>query len=398
MEIASIITLVDIYSKLHRKLNIGYYGKQLQLRGQLCQNSFFHGESLIKHILNISLISQQPKTPFIDFAQAVNCGYYHEDTLMLPLKTESQLIEYETPYKEIINYSKNPSARILIDPQHGSPIFNLDRAIRKISDQAWNAFLNEKTTTTNDKALRISSLRQDNAGIFHCQLQEACYYDQVRTNLTLDYPILDSVHDDSLRIRDLSPDHRLRAFDSSIMANTIGISGIWVMRPNSKSSCNRRFFLKPRKNGTGVFSSMFGTISGVVEPPKAGIPSITSLEEYLTSEMRRELYEESGITYLIESGQLDEDSVKITLLSFTRELIRGGKPQFFFLIESDSISETKLQQAFRHSYNGMEEFEDSRFRQLSTPLLSPETQINLLYAFQYLQQKRFLPYIDISPV
>lgn len=395
MEIASILTLAEIYNTIHQHLDIGHYGRRLLLSGQLCQNTFFHREALIKQILGDSLTSRPPKTPFIDFSQVVGCGYYKDETKRFTLKTKSGVIEYETPYKEIIDYDKNPSSKIVIDPQEGEPVFRLPHQIRKDSEAAWDAFLNDKPATTNDKALRMSSLYKDSGEVFHCQLQEACYFDQIRTNLTLDYPIVNSIHDDSIRIRDLSPNQKLPDLGSSIMANTIGVSGIWVTRNNYKKSWNRSFFLKPRKNGTGVFNSMFGTISGVVEPPRHGISSITSIEDYVAAEMRRELYEESGIPSLIKSGRFNADSIKITLLSFTRELIRGGKPQFFFLIETDHIGESDMRQAFHHSYNGISEFDDSRLKQLSTPLLSPETQVNLLYALQHIQHKRRLPYIDI---
>ena len=255
-------------------------------------------------------------------------------------------------------------------------------------------FLKAKKNTTNDGALRLKSLVKKTDLEYECELQLATYFDQIRTNLTLDMPLNIGR---TMRIEDLSANKQLKKFADSILANTIGVSAIWVMPYKGKDKNNRfKVFLKPRKESTGVFYNMLGTISGVVEAPGMCVMKCDTLEEYVTSQIRKEFYQESGYDQYMEDHVRDESEVEIIPLVMVRELMRGGKPQFFYLIKTPEVSEWVISKYFKNSFNGAEEFENSIITRFKDYDLSPETQVNILYAYSYIQRRQNIDFIDIS--
>lgn len=152
----------------------------------------------------------------------------------------------------------------------------------------------------------------------------------------------------------------------------------------------------PRRKTTGVFTDMLGIISGVVEPPADGVFLEKTLEEYVEKEIRREFYQETGYAKYMERRGLDETCVSIFPLAFARELTRGGKPQFFFAINTPYIDEKEMADFFELSFNGQEEFYNDFRSRFVMYRLSPETLSNLLFAYSYIQRKQKLGYIDLS--
>lgn len=141
---------------------------------------------------------------------------------------------------------------------------------------------------------------------------------------------------------------------------------------------------------------MLGTVSGVVEPPANDEFAYDTLEEYAKKEITREFYEETGYNEYMVSKSLPENKIKVVPLAFTRELIRGGKPQFFFLIITPEISDTELSIYFKKSFNGAEEFRNNIDSRIINYRMSPETQTNFLYALAYIQRFEKLEYIDLN--
>ena len=82
-------------------------------------------------------------------------------------------------------------------------------------------------------------------------------------------------------------------------------------------------------------------------------------------------------------------------LAFTRELARGGKPQFFFAINTPYVDEKHVAECFEMSFNGKEEFYNDLRSRFVMYKLSPETLTNLLLTYKYLQRKQKLDYIDL---
>ncbi len=308
------------------------------------------------------------------------------------------IVNTSFPYKEIINYIQNPNSHISIEGFIETP-FQLDERINRKTQQCLDEYILQKPKTTNGKALRIVSFDPTiDKNIYSCTLQTATYYDQIRTNLTLDVPLSDE-GESTIRIMDLSQQKTLKSFQDSIMANTIGVSTVWYMNNKKGDKKNKlQFFLKPRQIQVGVFTNMLGSISGVVEPIPAH-SGIKILENHVKNEILREFFEETGFDKYMSERNIDHSAIQVIPLAFSRELTRGGKPQFFFLLKTPYVSELDFYQYFKQSIDGKNEFKDEFITKLPSYCLSPEVVMNYIYAFQYLQKERFniYQYIDLDP-
>lgn len=226
--------------------------------------------------------------------------------------------------------------------------------------------------------VRLKQLSETDDG-YVAELERSTYFEQVRTNLTLDY---DLEAGDTLRTRDLDSENenRLKSFDESIMVNSIGVSSVVYFKKKGE----RYYFMKLRKESEGIYENMFGSTSGVAQLPE-GLPA-TDLLQLAASEMLREFFAETGLKNDAMS------IVRIKPLSFTRDLVRGGKPQFFFEIEIPEQKESEFGEKFKTSDEGLEEFANGpREQYLSySKVLSPEFFTNLYYSMQADQVNRGL--------
>ena len=249
---------------------------------------------------------------------------------------------------------------------------------------------------------------------YRCGLTQSDFLDVVRTNLTRDYPLKGSFRETLRQTDSAQRPGTLPSLAASRMMNFIGVSAVWCMDCGSGSFETRyRYYLKCRQTGMSVYSDMLGTTSGYANPPKfasaetaptcketdssAGIPNADTrqglasgdLLAYLCEEMKREFFEETGYDrYAAHKGLSlsDERILKVIPLAFTRELARGGTPQFFFLILTPYITDKEFVKYFRQSVDGRNEFRDNTLSNLRNHPLSPETLANLLYAYKYIRK------------
>lgn len=351
---------------------------------------YFYPLSHIKSILSKNEYASDSE--FIKYSLALSDGWYSNSTKWLKVKVDGEIKNIEIPYAEVIDYLKDsePSIRVSrLCEQYVMP-----DSIRNLTDRNLTDFLHRKPNTYNGETLRIKSLSKISGNLYDCELQSATYFDQIRTNLTLDLPLLGQ-EECTLRELDLDKNKIIKPFSESIMANSIGVSAIWYTPDVHRKNKNGiRFFLKPRKSSTGVFYNALGTISGAVAPPKEGCFHSSFLEDYVKQELLREFYEE---TYNKNSDKdirsyVPENKIEITLLAFVRELTRGGKPQFMFLIKTPYIDNSTMKELF----NGSEEFSDNIVSTLTSYDLSPETYVNYLYAIRYIQRNQYLEYINLD--
>ena len=358
------------------------------------RHTFFYPLSFAAKILQKNVFEPLGESQFINYAAALSKDFYSNDVAQVKLKIGKNIKELDLPYKEIIDYIAHPDARTMIKGGKIESRFDLGERYTALTQDNFDEFLKSRPNTTNGPALRMQSLTPNGDGTYCCVLQRAGYFDQVRTNLTIDMPIsLGS----SMRTEDLSPDKQLRPLQESILANTIGVSAIWVtpLRKGDRRS-RHQVFLRPRRKQTGVYYDLLGTVSGVVEAPEGDVFPCNRLEEYAKSEILREFYQETGYNLYLDSRQMSESVVEVVPLMFVRELIRGGKPQFFFLIVTPEISESQLTPFFKKSYNGTEEFRSAIDSRMFNYSLSPETQTNLIYALRYIQRNHHLDFIDLN--
>lgn len=371
--------------------------KNSLVRTKYALKHIFYHQSLVQSMLRAEIESKVCNSEFLDYSLVIRNRYYEADFMSPKVRINGIVKSVTLPYKEIINYVIKPNSRISINAKNLHDDFRLSQEMLAATQRAFDRFKSKRMLISDDTSVRIKSLKYNGNNRWNCDLQRAKYSDQVRTNLTLDFP-MDSVIEETMRTLDLDDGNTLRPFDTSILANTIGVSAIWIMRKTS--NLNRRgknlYFMMPRRNNTGVYNGMLGTISGVVLAPESNVFNVDFLEDYLESEIRREFYEESGINNLIDSRDIISDNIRIIPLAFVRDLTRGGKPQFFFLILTDYVPSSKITKAFKSSFNGMMEFDDSFFTRIPRYQISPETKLNLLYALSYVQSPKKLPFIDLD--
>lgn len=169
------------------------------------------------------------------------------------------------------------------------------------------------------------------------EIQKANYYDQVATNLSLDYS-LSKIGDEltgvkTLREWDLKQSKTnpglLPSLSKSKLANTIGVA-VGITAINKKGE---KIILTRQKTKNVAVSAKMTVLpfSFSLNMDKKGmtIGKESSIFDLIKADFRNEQLEELGL----EPDVLDFEKVKPLLLC--RELCRGGKPQFFFELELD---------------------------------------------------------------
>lgn len=330
-------------------------------------SKYFVKSSMVKHFLGELDFKSLPKTNFIIYSKWND--YYTGQRKEFDCIQNGQRKKVVVPYFEVIDFISHPTTTISIDENIST--YEPKKEIKILTDKALEKYLAEKPKTTDGPIVRLASLEQISECNFHCTLQKSSYYEQIRTNLTLDF---NNKGTTSLRVKDLADGNQLRSFDQSMMVNSIGVSSVVYFSKGTRSY----FFMKLRQQSTGIFETMFGTTSGVLELSEETPKDLIKLA---SDEMLREFCEETGVPK-------DEalENVIITPLALTRELIRGGKPQFFFLIEIPDEVEEKFKAYFKSSQDGLNEFDDNPFEKAKgyiTNHLSPEFAVNLYYAYRY---------------
>jgi len=347
----------------------------------------------------------------------------------------------QIPYLELINFNNHPNTEITISCSNGNPLslnreFKLSEDIESATDRVLDFVLKNNPQTTNDPHTRLASLKQIEKEKFECVLEKTHYYTQIRTNLSMDKRL--NINGHRKTMRDLEKEQHLleqeewkknniqndalhpnclTSLENSLLANVIGVSAIWCMEDENDEE--PVFYLMPRNKKVGVYKNKLGMPSGDIEIPQYPKKSKEeqnhfrdkSLIEFLKWEIAREFAEETGIAdisknledYSVEitksknrnkkpneNNITDEDFIKyytemeIIPLALTREMIRGGKPQMFFLIKTKKIPKSDLKKCFLSSL-GVEEFDDKVF---TTATISAEVACNYLYAMEHIQGKK----------
>lgn len=169
------------------------------------------------------------------------------------------------------------------------------------------------------------------------EIEKATYYDQVATNLSLDFPLnnndAESIGAKTLREWDIKQSKTkqgyLPTFSKSKLANTIGVA-VGITVTNKKGE--KVFLIRQRTSNVAVAAKTNAlpfSFSLNLETKGLTIGKESSIFDLIKSDFRHEQSEELGL----EPGILDFEKVKPLLLC--REFCRGGKPQFFFEIELD---------------------------------------------------------------
>ena len=386
---------ITIFAGLLVAIATPYILKRIEQQNTLFRNKFFYSLEAVNQMARKHNFSHCEKSKYLK--DTVLAEYYADSFTSSTVDEDGKRKILQLPYEEEIDFIKTPAATISIASMVVNKKYTLPRHLEEATQELLDTF-NAERKCTDDPHPRMSSFTQVGENQYECTIEEATYYQQIRTNLTLDYPItIKGIDGDStLRAYDHSASKRLTDLSSSYLSNAIGVSAIWMMgKPG-----NRQVFLLPRKKRVGVFETKMGIPSGNVEMPANNTFSTSSLVDFLKLDIAREFAEETGLCGKnIDISKFSKPVPKPTMiehmeiipLAFVRELLRGGKPQMFFLILTPDVPVCKLKRSFRKSL-GTEEFDDSL---LTSATPSSETMCNYLYAQKYLQKNRNTSFIAI---
>ena len=171
----------------------------------------------------------------------------------------------------------------------------------------------------NNETARVTNWDMD-AGVIN--LQTASYFDQVATNLTLDWAsgqFGDAESLTTLRLEETHDGGKLCPLAASMLANTLGVACV-VVDPKGEMLVNIRGNKQAIMAGTG--GKFHCSASGVFElPPGSAGPASFGFDVFMAG-MRKEILSELA---------MEPEDYELIPLAFSRELVRGGKPQLFFV-------------------------------------------------------------------
>lgn len=211
--------------------------------------------------------------------------------------------------------------------QHKEHAVKLFKALKKIY------WVKEKQEWENDQSIRIISWSNSSLRV---EIQRAWYFDQVGTNLTLDWAsgyvpkAMEPCEDATIRSCVESPvDGRLRPLQDSVLANTLGVAAFVLTN-------DQQLLIPIRGKDQAIFSEGVGkfhcSASGVCKWQEAlgfGETTFDLFVEGMHAEIKREL-------------NLPRETYDLIPLAFARELPRGGKPQLFFFAKCNlSLAEVQ---------------------------------------------------------
>lgn len=175
----------------------------------------------------------------------------------------------------------------------------------------------------NEDALRITEWNKPNNSV---TLQRATYFDQVGTNLTLDWASRLLGGDETHTLRNNVERHdggSLQALKDSALANTLGVAAVLV-NPDTEE-----ILIPIRGNEQAVMSEG----SGLFHCSASGVFHWTDANAH-PKELNFDFFE-AGIKREIKTElNLERDEYELIPLAFSRELVRGGKPQLFFIAKT----------------------------------------------------------------
>lgn len=253
---------------------------------------------------------QSPVNKFINTDHGELLRYYDDNTIRYLELTFNNETEYLPQHLVIDNTIEQLSAEHFIF-KFDSAVFELPEQFKDKTGHAFNTIV-KNITYNNGENLRLSKLeKQNDTYIFHTQ---PVYYETyLHTNIVVDYEPKNKRTVRSI----VHPEGKLERFDESQLANHIGIN-ILIFTPQGHLIIP----VRSRKVSYAPLE-LAASISGAVTA--TDVSDGRPIQEHA---IVREGIEELGL----KRNEIIEDS--ITFLGLTRELVRGGKPEIFFTMET----------------------------------------------------------------
>lgn len=305
------------------------------------------------------------KDVFLNYNTSEIISFYHNIPDILKDKENQIYAPYQIMHIFTENDIKNGWADVEIIDHFDFPHLLLNH--KEIVIDLFNK--QKKLEKGNLKATRIVDFVLEN-NFPKIVAQPAMYYDQVGTNLSLDYKLPNTIDDcQTLREWDIKQSNieigKITPFNKSKLANTLGIA-IGITAKNSK---NQDVVLtRLRTNKTAVYPNMWHLPFSFAHCPESKLKSKRfKLKEFIDTDFQSELYEELGL--------LVSDFHDPVPFAFCRDLVRGGKPQLFIEMKS-KLSYEEIQKKIKNNSNefkkSVKEYEDAK------TLYSPELEAFVL--------------------
>lgn len=229
------------------------------------------------------------------------------------------------PYVEVYRFSDKSSTPIkFCKLSEGFELGTGDfSCIKALQVAALNEFRSKKKFVFDSDTVSLRSINLKD-GKLNLNVQKSRYSDQVQSHLVLDWESVVLREVGCLTLRGfLLAKHgsKLPSLNTELLSNSIGVSCIIYYRKD------RNWFpYLPLRNEKSIFQSKksLALFEGVYHCSASGVLewSDSISMDYIHSEIKREIFEEIGLT--------NEDLISLEPLCLTRELLRAGKPQIFF--------------------------------------------------------------------
>ncbi|MFZ1103987.1 MAG: toll/interleukin-1 receptor domain-containing protein [Hyphomicrobiaceae bacterium] len=244
---------------------------------------------------------------------------------VISLYPDEPIISAGLPYVEITNWcpdfaeGRQPEIEVRLKPLR----FELSNWGMgdgdNIRDAGFEAFRAHKPRTFDGPAVRIDGYRISGRRLL-LQAQHATYFTQVHSSLILDYRHR-LPNGSVLGLRDLLRQEYgqlLPPLNDPRLANTLGVAALIFC--SDDDGLTPYLVARTREVAVNDLGNEWHcTASGVAELREAG----DDPSNFIELSIRKELEEEVGL--------VGDDLVTLAPIAFCRELMRGGKPQFFFL-------------------------------------------------------------------
>jgi hypothetical protein len=229
------------------------------------------------------------------------------------------------PYVEIMNWcrdfaeARRPTIQVRLKPARFELSSWRTGDGDLIRNAGFEAFRAHKPRTFDGPAVRIEGYRISGRRLL-LQAQHATYFTQMRSSLILDYRHR-LTNGSVLSLRDLFRQEYgqlLPRLNDPRLANTLGVSALIFCSAGDELTP----YLVARTRAVAVNdlgNEWHCTASGVAELRNVD----DDPSNFIESSIRKELEEEVGL--------IGDDLAALAPVAFCRELMRGGKPQFFFL-------------------------------------------------------------------
>ncbi len=296
-------------------------------------------------------------------------NYPDEVVNLISIRLKTELLE--APYTLLIDYTADPTLTLGTFVNKGRFYLPGELAVLR-EQQIERRRAAGKLKKGDQPALRVADVSKTEKGIVYL-VEEATYYDQVGSNLSLDATLPVGIGvvpatTGSARAWDIAQSgsgKHLPSLSASRLSNTLGVAvGI---RATDRSG---RVGVIARRRGPNVdvYPNMWHVPFSFALSFMPPLPKQGELASLVNFDYAKELAEETKLEY----GEI----TSVYPVALCRDLVRGGKPQLFFeMTTSLNFEELKLRltHAGGDEFNGpLELIELDRKPELAGGPLSPE--------------------------